>query len=148
MPQFESSATLNCSAAALRDYLGTTANLPEISDPELSLEILEAPEQVEADSVIEFRISAYGFKQRMQHRYVEVKADCIVAEQIDGPTRAWKHTQAISSNDDGTVTLTDQIEFEPPGGMLGYVMRADKIVESHEEDLEYRFERLAEILAS
>ena len=146
MSEFETSVTLKCSAAALRKYLGTTANLPEISDPELSLEIIEAPEYVAIDSVIEFRISAYGFKQRMQHRYVGVSDTQIVAEQIDGPTRAWKHTQAITDNKDDTVTLTDHIVFEPPGGMLGYVMTADKIIESLEEGMEYRHERLAEIL--
>lgn len=146
MPEFESSVTLKCTASELRHYLGATGNLTKISDPELSLEVLTAPEQVTVDEVIEFRISAYGFKQRMEHRYVEVADDRIVAEQIDGPTRSWRHTQIMADNGDGTVTLTDQIAFEPPGGMLGYVMTADKIIESLNEGMEYRYEMLAEIL--
>jgi ligand-binding SRPBCC domain-containing protein len=146
MPEFKSSATLQCSAESLRNFLGQTANLPGISDPDLSLEIMEAPEFVTEDAVIEFRISAYGFKQRMSHRYVEVSSERIVAEQVDGPTRSWRHTQTITSNDDGTSTLTDEIVFEPPGGMLGYVMTAAKIEVSLKDGMAYRYETLAEHL--
>lgn len=148
MPDFKSSTTLKCSAKALREFLGKTANLPAISDPELCLEVLKAPEVVTADTVIEFRITAYGFKQRMQHRYVEATENRIVAEQIDGPTRAWRHTQTVDANDDGTTTLTDEITFEPPGGMLGYIMTAAKISESLEDGMAYRYETLAEHLES
>lgn len=148
MPEFKSSTTLKCSAQTLREFLGQTANLPAISDPELSLEVLKAPDIVAADTVIEFRISAYGFKQRMQHRYLEATDTRIVAEQIDGPTRAWRHTQTVAGNEDGTATLTDEIVFEPPGGMLGYIMTAAKITESLKDGMEYRYETLAETLES
>ena len=131
---------------AVMVVLGITANLPLISDPDLSLEIIQAPERVAVDEVIEFRISAYGFKQRMQHRYVEVADTHIVAEQIDGPTRAWRHLQAIIAHDDGTCTLTDQFSFEPPGGMLGHMMTADRIRESLNEGMQFRYQALAELL--
>lgn len=146
MPEFKSSTTIRCSVERLRDFLGTTANLIRVSDPDLSLEVIKAPEQVTVGEVIEFRISAYGFKQRMEHRYVEVAADRIVAEQTDGPTRSWRHSQTIVANEDGSATLTDHIDFEPPGGMMGYVMTAAKITESLQDGMEYRYEELAEIL--
>ena len=69
MPLFTASTELRCSAEVLRDYLGRTSKLPTISDPDLQLTIISAPETVTADSVIEFRISAYGLKQTMKHRY-------------------------------------------------------------------------------
>ena len=146
MPTFTSSAVLKCSPTALRDYLGKTSNLPSISDPDLELEVLEAPEDITADSVIEFRISAYGFKQRMQHRYVSVSHSEIVAEQIEGPTKSWVHRQTVQDNGDGSCTLTDQIDFEPPGGMLGFVMTENKIRESIQDGMEFRYEALQDIL--
>lgn len=146
MATFESSARLNCSPAALREYLGVPANLPLISDPELELEVLEAPVVIKHDALIDFRISAYGFKQRMQHRYVEVSETEIVAEQTDGPTRAWIHRQTIVDHGDGTCTLKDQIDFEPPGGMLGFVMTEDKIRESIKDGMEFRYETLQDLL--
>lgn len=146
MPEFSASATLPCSADRLREFLGQTANLPATSDPELELEVLSAPDIIVPDAVIEFRITAYGFKQRMQHRYVEVSDREIVAVQIDGPTRSWIHRQSIMPNDDGTCTLVDHIEFEPPGGMLGYLMTADRITESISTGMEFRYATLIQEL--
>ena len=147
MPKVTTSAVINCSPGQLREYLGSTANLPTISDPELELEVLEAPEIVATDAVIDFRISAYGFKQKMQHRYISVSESEIVAQQVEGPTRAWTHTQTITPAEGGCM-LTDQIEFEPPGGMLGFVMTAAKIEESIREGMEFRYETLQDILGS
>ncbi|MDG1894289.1 MAG: hypothetical protein P8J37_05200 [Fuerstiella sp.] len=142
MPEFTASTTLRCTTAALREYLGATANIPSISDPELELELLDAPEQVTSDAIIEFRITAYGFKQRMQHRYVEVCETEIVAEQVEGPTRAWVHRQSIAANDDGTCLLTDHIKFEPPAGMMGFVLTEASIRESLEDGMQFRYEAL------
>ncbi|MFY9253309.1 MAG: hypothetical protein WAO83_07630 [Fuerstiella sp.] len=146
MAQHITSAQIKCSAAALRAYLGATANLTKISDPDLDLEVLNAPETIAEGALIEFRISAYGFKQRMQHKYTEVSETDIVAEQTDGPTRAWKHRQTITAVSDNECTLTDQIDFEPPGGMLGYVMTAAKIKDSIQDGMDYRYETLQEIM--
>lgn len=146
MPEVKTSTIVRCLASALRDYLGTTEHLPSISDPELELEVLNAPDTVTEGESIEFRISAYGFKQKMEHRYVKVSETEIVAEQTDGPTRSWLHRQTIVANEDGSSTLTDHIEFEPPGGMLGFVMTAEKIEESIREGMEFRYQALEEIL--
>ncbi|MCP4509538.1 MAG: hypothetical protein GY826_24445 [Fuerstiella sp.] len=142
MPDFTASTTLRCSAAAVRQYLGATANVPSISDPELELEVIDAPEQVASDAIIEFRITAYGFKQRMKHRYVEVGEMEIVAEQVEGPTRTWVHRQSIAANDDGTCLLTDHVEFEPPGGMMGFVLTEASIRESLDDGMQFRYEAL------
>ncbi|MCA9061202.1 MAG: hypothetical protein KDA85_21965, partial [Planctomycetaceae bacterium] len=106
--QHTASIQLHCSASGLRQFLGHTANLPRISDPELELEIVRAPVDVELGQEIEFRITAYGFKQRATNRYTCVTDLEIAEEQIDGPLRAWKHRQQITPHDDGTVTLTDE----------------------------------------
>ena len=46
MPESKTDFILECSAEQLRAFLGRTANLPIISDPDLELEILSAPEIV------------------------------------------------------------------------------------------------------
>ncbi|MCA9050018.1 MAG: hypothetical protein KDA89_14880 [Planctomycetaceae bacterium] len=147
MHEFTSSSVLPCTAAQLREYLGRPANLPQISDPDLELEVLSAPELVHVDAVIEFRISAYGFKQRMQHRLIHVSDLEIIAEQIEGPTRSWIHRQTIVSAADSTAgcTLTDHIQFETPGGMLGYLMTPERITESLEQGMAFRYDALKEI---
>ncbi|MCA9066452.1 MAG: hypothetical protein KDA96_25465 [Planctomycetaceae bacterium] len=147
MHQHTASVTLSCSLSGLRQFLGRPVNLPRISDPELALEILNAPEEVTEGEVIEFRITAYGFKQRATNRYTVISDNEISEEQTDGPLRAWKHRQSMTQNADGTVTLTDTFEFEPPGGMMGFVMTAGKITESLEEGLQFRYETLQQLVA-
>lgn len=146
MPQSTTSVQLQCSAETLRSFLGQTCNLPEISDPELDLEILEAPDQISEGATIEFRVSAYGFKQRITHKWTAVSDTEIVAEQIDGPTRKWIHTQTIKPTGDTSCELTDQIEFEPPGGMLGFVMTEAKVLDSINDGMDFRYETLQEML--
>lgn len=145
MPQFTASTELKCSAAALREYLGQTEKLPTISNPDLQLKVISAPEMVAADTEIEFQITAYGLKQTMKHRYTVADEGRIVAEQTDGPTRSWVHTQTIEETENGCI-LTDIIDFEPPGGMVGFVMTEARIRESLEEGMEFRYDALAEIL--
>ncbi len=146
MPNFTSSSRIDCSVPTLRQFLGATANIPKIADPELEMKVLEAPEFITAGAEIELRVSAYGFKQRMKQRYTEVTETVIVAEQIEGPTRTWIHRQSVSVHEGGGSLLTDIIDFEPPGGMLGFVMTADKIIETLGEGMEFRYETLSDIL--
>ena len=146
MPESVSSSILECSAAELRAFLGRTANLPQISDPDLQLEILSAPEIVTLGQRIEFRVTAYGFKQRATHEYVTVEKLQIVEDLVEGPLRAWKHSQQIEIVADGQCRLTDRIEFLPPGGMLGYLLTEAKVHASIQAGMLIRYEALSHII--
>ena len=146
MPESVSSSILECSAAELRAFLGRTANLPQISDPDLQLEILSAPEIVTLGTRIEFRVTAYGFKQRATHEYVTVEKLQIVEDLVEGPLRAWKHAQQIEIVADGQCRLTDHIEFLPPGGMLGYLLTEAKVHASIQAGMQIRYEALSDII--
>ncbi len=146
MPESVSSSILDCSAEMLRKFLGQTANLPQISDPELELEILSAPEIVTVGERIEFRITAYGFKQRATHEYLTVDELQIVEDQIEGPLRAWKHTQQIEMIAAGQCRLTDRIEFQPPGGMLGYLLTEAKVLAAIQDGMTIRYDALHKII--
>ncbi len=148
MPESVSSSILDCSAVMLRMFLGRTANLPQISDPDLELEILSAPEFVTVGETIEFRITAYGFKQRATHEYVTVDDLQIIENQIDGPLRAWKHSQQIEIVAAAQCRLTDRIEFQPPGGMLGYLLTEAKVLDSIQDGMQIRYDALNEIIRS
>ena len=148
MPESVSSSILECSAESLRAFLGRTANLPQISDPDLHLEILSAPDIVTLGHRIEFRVTAYGFKQRATHEYVTVEKLQIVEDLVEGPLRAWKHSQQIEIVAAGQCRLTDRIEFLPPGGMLGYLLTEAKVHASIQAGMQIRYEALSDIIRS
>ena len=148
MPESVSSSILAVSADQLRAFLGKTANLPQISDPSLQLEILSAPEIVTLGQRIEFRITVFGFKQRAIHEYVTVEELQISEDQVEGPLRAWKHSQHIEVISSLECRLTDRIEFVPPGGMLGFLLTEAKVRESIEEGMQIRYDSLSELISS
>ncbi len=148
MPESVSSSILPVSADRLRAFLGRTANLPQISDPSLKLEILSAPEIVTLGQRIEFRITAYGFKQRAIHEYITVEELQIVEDQVEGPLRGWTHHQQIEVVGTGECRLTDRIQFEPPGGMLGFLLTETKVKDSILDGMQIRYESLTELISS
>ena len=69
-------------------------------------------------------------------------------EQRRGPFRSWKHTQRFEPTAEGGVRVTDEIEYEPPGGMLGRLATAEAIGRELERAFSYRRERVTEMLAA
>ena len=145
MGQFTLSAQFKCSPAALREYLGTVSNFPLITDPELEIEIIEAPELVTAGAEIEFSIMTSGLRQVLKHRWKTVSDSQIVAEQVTGPAQSWQHAQTISATDEGC-SLEETVTFEPPGGMLGFLVTEDAILKSLSTGTAIRHQLIAEQL--
>jgi ligand-binding SRPBCC domain-containing protein len=55
--------------------------------------------------------------------------------QVEGPFRKWVHAHRFEAVD-GATRVSDRVEYEPPGGMLGLVATAAMI----ERDLKWMFE--------
>lgn len=142
MGQFSLSAKFECSPVTLREYLGSTANFPLITDPELEFEIVEAPELVTAGSEIAFSIITGGIRQVLRHRWTTVTETQIVAEQVIGPTESWYHNQTVQPASGGC-ELHETIIFEPPGGMLGFMVTEDAILQSLRSGTSIRHELIA-----
>lgn len=148
MPQFTAFSDFAVGAESLRGFLGRPANLPLISNPDLELEILAAPELIAAGQRIEFRITAWGLKQKAIHQYTDAEALRIVEVLTEGAMRFWRHSQTLDVIAPDTCRLTDEIEFEPPGGMLGYLLTEDRIRESLEEGMDFRYSAIRELISS
>jgi ligand-binding SRPBCC domain-containing protein len=56
------------------------------------------------------------------------------------------HAHTLAQDEDGTVLVTDRIEFEPPGGMLGFLLTADRLKASLEQGLTHRHRELKRLL--
>ena len=145
MLKFETSAVLPCSAAALRSFLGCPANLPEISDPDIELQILSAPETVQEGARIEFRILSFGLRHRMAHEYRLVTDSEIFEVLVDGPLPAWQHRQQLQELGPSQCRLTDTVEFQLPGGMLRFMLTEERIRESLTTGMEFRYETLQQL---
>ena len=146
MLKFEASTVVPCSAVALRRFLGCPANLPEISDPDMELQIISAPETVSAGARIEFRIMSFGLRHRMAHEYRLVTDSEILEVLVDGPLPAWQHRQQLQELGPTECRLTDTVEFQLPGGMLRFILTEERILESLTTGMEFRYQALQQLV--
>ena len=121
MPVFESRAELKTSAQELFDFL-------------------IHPENLQPGSQLDCRVQAYGLVQEMTYEIVEFESPVRFREKmVKGPLQLWLHDYLIEpSSKPGYVTLVNRIEFEPPAGLMGFLVTADKISDALEDGFDYR----------
>ena len=147
MGQFTATAEFNCPPSALRDLLGDPCKFEASTDPDAEFELIAAPRRATVGEELAFSIVTGGFRQVLRHRWVVVDDLEITVEQVDGPTQSWRHAQVITETPTGC-TLTETMTFEPPPGMLGFVVTEAAIMKSLEAGTAVRHQLLGEQLVA
>ncbi|OAI53185.1 hypothetical protein AYO47_05430 [Planctomyces sp. SCGC AG-212-M04] len=138
MAEFENELWLPVSVEGLFEFLLRPLNVQRISDPRLGLAFEQAPEVVNTGSLIAFKVQAYGVVQHIEHQITAVERPrLIVEEQIKGPMKAWRHEHQFEAKDDG-VMMIDRVVFQPPGGMLGFLVKESHIIDGLEDGFQHR----------
>jgi ligand-binding SRPBCC domain-containing protein len=146
LPTFNASQRFAFPLGIVFDFFRRPANVVSVAPPELSLNLIEAPELIEAGSRIVVEVRRWGISQRIVTEVVEfVENQRIVEEQRLGPIRAWRHVRYFAESDGGT-EVAEKITFEPPGGMLGLTLTAGRIEEELRIAFAHREERINERL--
>lgn len=149
MPTFEIRTEVQVSPETLFDFIIRPANMQAIAPPEVGMVIVEAPEVFETGSKLVFKVQAYGIAQQLEHEIVLVERPRILHEKMTkGPLPKWEHQYVVEPSGTGHAALTNKIEFEPPGGMLGMILTADRILQQLEEGYAHRSEALKKALES
>lgn len=149
MPTFEATQTFPRPVAEVFDFFRRPANLVRVSPPELHMTVEEGPELLELGSQLAIKGRRWGLPQRVVSRVTEFEPEArFVDEQAEGPFRRWKHTHRFEALPDGGTRVTDVIDFEPPGGMLGLVVTAGFIEKDLKWVFAHRQERLKELLGA
>ena len=148
MPVYETSITLDCPLERAYEFLLRPQNIILISPPEMGLAFTRAPEVLDLGSEFEFKVQAYGQVISMIHKITElVPLRQITETQVKGFFSQWIHTHSFAANDQGQVAVSDRIDFKPPGGMLGLLVSANKILDQLDEGYHYRHKQLQKLLA-
>jgi ligand-binding SRPBCC domain-containing protein len=146
MPTFEHTETHPAPPARAFDLFRRPAERVRLAPPELHLQLVEGPTELQLGSRLTLRARRWGVTQRMINEITAFEDGVlIVEEQRQGPFRSWKHTQRFTPMGDG-VRITDVIEYEPPGGVLGRLATVETINRELERTFSYRREKLTELL--
>jgi ligand-binding SRPBCC domain-containing protein len=146
MPLFEAVQCFPRTVGEVFDFFLRPANLVRVSPPELHLRVVEGPERILLGSRITLAGTRWGVPQRVVSEVTAFEQDVRFTDaQKEGPFRRWVHTHSFEAVPGGT-RVTDRIEFEPPGGMLGLVVTAGFVERDLKWVYEYRSGKLKELL--
>lgn len=149
MPVFECRTEVQVSPERLFEFITRTENMLKVSPPEVDMVIQEAPEVLAAGSRLVFKVQAFGIPQELIHEIVEFDPPHRFREKMTkGPLSSWVHDYIVEPHGEGHAALINRIEFEPPGGMLGMLVTADRIMSRLEDSYATRGEALKKVLES
>jgi ligand-binding SRPBCC domain-containing protein len=147
MPVYESRIPLPGPVDRVFDFITRPANLQLISPPEVQMAFLEAPEVIRLGSRLVFQVQVYGQVQRFEHEIVEFEAPTRFREKaVSTPMKSWIQDYVLEPAEDGLIVLVNRIEFEPPGGLLGFILTPERILANLEEGYAHRKEALQRAL--
>ena len=145
MPHYTATLEIAHPLAELFTFLTRPKNLVQLAPPDLHLELLTAPDNLTLGSRLVWKGRRWGVSQQMTHEVARFDHEkLIVVEQKKGPFARWVHSNHFEATAAGTRIL-ERIEFDPPGGLLGYMVTAESIGKDLEKLLAYREKKLKEI---
>jgi ligand-binding SRPBCC domain-containing protein len=148
MPRFETAQTLARKIEEVFDFFRRPANILRISPPDLNLQILEAPELLELGSRIVLQARRWGIAQKLASKVTAFEVNARFVDELqEGPFRKWVQTHRFETIPEGT-RLTYQVDFEPPGGILGMMMKASAIERDLQAVSAFRAQKLQELLGT
>lgn len=146
MPLFESVMSVSRPVEEVFAFFSRPANLIRMTPPELHLRLVEGPERLQLGSRIVLQGRRWGIPQRLVSQVTVYEPSVrFVDEQVEGPFPRWAHTHAFEAVPEGT-RLTDQIEYEPPAGVLGLLVTASVIERDLHWVFDFRKQKLEELL--
>jgi ligand-binding SRPBCC domain-containing protein len=136
MPVFETVDGFAAPVGPVFGFFLRPANLLLLAPPELHLELLEGPEELHLGARLTLRGRRWGISHRSVTEVTALERDALlVEEQRQGPFRKWVHTHHYEALPGGETRVRETIEYEPPGGILGLRVTAQRI----EADLAWVF---------
>lgn len=146
MAVFETNVSVQSSLDDAFELLIKPQTLAEISPPAAQITIVKAPERFENGSQFEFTLGGFGLPQRMIHEIFDVLPPSGFSERvIKSPIKQWVHEHIFEPAGDGVVII-DRITFEPPGGIIGFMLTEEKILQSLEGGFVHRHAALKRLL--
>jgi ligand-binding SRPBCC domain-containing protein len=147
MPLFETQILLSCRPEVLFDFLMRPAMVMALNPPEMNLTLLEAPDIVTEGSRIRFQVEALGFKQQMVHEVINLQRPAgFLVREIEGVLKKYEHEHLIELQPDGGTILFERVLYEPPGGMVGFLLTEARVREGLEKNFGHRHRELKQQL--
>ena len=139
---YESEVIVNESPEKVFEFFLDPNNLEEITLPELQLKVLDAPNEVQIGTQVDFQVTRFGLDLKATHEVINIDEYCITERQVTGVLKEFEQERRFNATDAGGCCIVNTITFEPPGGLVGAMMTEKKIRASLDEAFEFQDEAL------
>ncbi len=145
MPHYTATFEIARRVPDLFGFFSKPRNLVQLAPAELNLELLTGPEIMQLGTRLVWKGRRFGISQQIIQEVATFDHEKLITlEQKQGPFGRWIHAHHFESTDAGT-RIVEQIDFEPPGGMLGFVVTTNAIRKDLDKLLAFREKKLKEI---
>jgi ligand-binding SRPBCC domain-containing protein len=145
MPHYTVTLEIARPVADLFAYLTRPKNLVQLAPPDMNLELVIAPEVLALGERIVWTGRRWGISQKIIQEVTVFEIEKrISVEQKQGPFARWIHASHFETIDAGT-RITENIDFAPPGGILGRLIPSDSIRKEFDKLVAHREKKLREI---
>jgi ligand-binding SRPBCC domain-containing protein len=147
MPLFESRTELERPPEEVFAFLTRPANLQAIAPKDMDLVFVDAPEVLSLGSRLVFKVQGFGVVQQIEHEIISFDPPRGFTEKMTrGPLAYWQHDYLLEPHGNGAI-LWNRIQFEPPGGLLGMILTAERVLDHLEQSHARRSAALKQALA-
>lgn len=148
MPLWTCTDVLPQPVAVVFAFLQRPANRVRLAPPHWSLQLVSGPDRLGHGSRMVLRGRRHGISHTTELEVTAFEQDrWMEAEQRRGPFRRWKQTFTFEAAPEGGTRLTEQIDWEKPGGMLGLLVSIAMIEDELRELEAHRRPLLVRLLA-
>jgi ligand-binding SRPBCC domain-containing protein len=149
MPCFESESVHAASVGAVFALLRQPAVLVQLAPPDMHLRVESAPVELTLGARLVLRGRRWGLPQRVVSEVTACAPNALLAlEQRQGPFRRWTQTTRLQALPDGGCRLSERVEYEPPGGLLGLTVTVAYLERELASLFACRRQKLTELLGS
>jgi ligand-binding SRPBCC domain-containing protein len=147
MPEYISVLEIARPIAAVFDFLARPANLVHLAPAELHLQLIDGPQRLQLGALLHWKARRMGVSQSLLNEVTAFEENAVIEEQQRrGPFRQWVFVHRFEATAAGT-RLTEQVNYEPPGGLLGLLVTANTIRRDLETLFAYRAQQLEKLLS-
>lgn len=124
MYQFQKSLSLKTNLEKLFKFHLDPKNLRLLSSPSMNLKIITSSAPISKNSEVKIKFNLIPFVSIHWDFIIEevVENELIIDLQTKGPFKFWRHKHIFQKLFDGTVVMTDEIEYEMKWGLLGKLL--------------------------
>lgn len=147
MPEFDQTTELACEPALLFEFLVNVANLPQVMPPSPHIEIVGAPARLHRGARIVADVRKLGWSQRIVSEVTWFEEGVGFTDvMVQGPFRRFEHTHRLQPALPGC-RMSDHIQFDGPGGLLGWYLTNARIERELTATFAYRAAKFRTLLA-